>query len=87
MIRGFGAMKNIPYDNVWGLELPKEQQIRRILRVMEAELTPKQRQTLMAYYFEELRPAEIARQQGVCPSTVHRTLKRAEDRLRRHLIY
>ena len=80
-------MRNIPYDNTFGLELPKEVQIRRILRVMERELTEKQRRTLMAYYFDELTPAEIARRQGVHRSTVTRSLKRAEARLRRHLFY
>ena len=80
-------MRNIPYDSEFGLELPKEVQIKRMLRVMEQELTEKQRRTLMAYYFEELRPAEIARRQGVHRSTVIRTLQRAENRLRRHLTY
>ena len=32
-------MRNILYDTKWGLELPKEVQIQRILRVMEQELT------------------------------------------------
>ena len=80
-------MRNIPYDETFGLELPRELQIRRMLRVMEQELTPRQRETLMAYYFEELSPAEIARRQGVHRSTVIRNLKRAEERLRRYLIY
>lgn len=80
-------MRNILYDNKFGLELPREVQIQRILRVMEQELTQKQRDTLMAYYFEELSPAEIARQQGVHRSTVMRSLRRAEQRLRRHLFY
>ena len=80
-------MRNIPYDNHFGLELPKEVQIQRILRVMEEELTEKQRAYLAAYYFDELRPSQIARRYGVGRSTVIRTLHRAEDRLRRHLIY
>lgn len=80
-------MRNIRYDSQWGLELPQDVQIQRILRVMAEELTEKQRDTLMAYYFEKLRPAEIARRQGVHRSTVHRSLKRAEANLRRHLIY
>ena len=80
-------MRNIPYDNRFGLELPKEVQIQRMLRVMEEELTEKQRAYLAAYYFDELRPSQIARRYGVSRSTVTRTLRRAEDRLRRHLIY
>ena len=80
-------MKNIRYDMQWGLDLPWEIQLKRLKRVMERELTPKQRETLTAYYFEELCPAEIARRQGVNRSTVLRTLRRAEERLRRYLTY
>ena len=80
-------MKNILYDPQWGLELPREVQIQRILRVMDQELTEKQRRYLTAFYFEELSPSRIARRFGVNRSTVLRTLRRAEDRLRRHLIY
>lgn len=80
-------MRNIRYDNQWGLELPPEIQIRRILRVMEQELTEKQRAYLRAYYFEELSPSRIAFRYGVHRSTVTRTLRRAENRLRRFLTY
>ena len=80
-------MRNILYDNAFGLELPKEVQIQRLLRVMEAELTARQQVYLAAYYFDELRPSQIARRYGVNRSTVIRTIRRAEDRLRRHLIY
>ena len=82
-----GAMKNIRYDNQWGLDLPPEIQVQRILRVMEQELTEKQRTYLRAYYFEELSPTRIARRDGVNTSTVTRTLRRAEDKLRRFLTY
>lgn len=80
-------MRNIPYDTVCGVRLPREVQLRRMLRVMEKELTEKQRQALKAYYFDELSQAEIARRQGVNRSTVCRTLHRAENRLRRYLTY
>ena len=80
-------MRNIQYDNQWGLELPREVQIRRILRVMEEELSDKQRQYLQAYYFDEESFSQIARRYGVNRSTVIRTVARAEDRLRRYLTY
>ena len=80
-------MRNIPYDDTTGLELPKEIQLRRMQRVMEAELTPPQKEVLMLYYFEELRPAEIARIRGVNRSTITRTLRRAEQRLQKFLKY
>ena len=80
-------MRNILYDNQWGLELPREVQIQRILRVMEQELTHKQRAYLYAYYFDEQSPSQIARRYGVHRSTVAHTLRRAEDRIRRFLTY
>lgn len=80
-------MRNILYDNEFGLELPRDIQIQRILRVMEEELTPKQKAYLNAYYFDELRPSQIARHHGVNRSTVIRTIRRAEERIRRYLFY
>lgn len=80
-------IKNILYDNQWGLELPQELQLHRIRRVIEKELTEKQRLYLHAFYFEGQTPSRIARRYGVHRSTVLRTIARAEDRLRRHLTY
>ena len=80
-------MRNIPYDNTFGLELPRQVQIQRILRVMDGELTLKQRLYLDAYSFDEQSPSQIARRYGVHRSTVTRTLRRAEARIRRHLTY
>ena len=80
-------MRNILYDNQWGLELPPEVQIQRILRVMDQELTQKQRAYLYAYYFDEQFISQIARRYGVHRSTVMHTLRRAEDRIRRFLTY
>ena len=87
MTGGIGEMRNILYDSELGLDLPQGVQIRRLRRVMDQELTPRQRETVVLYYFEEKRMAEIARIQGVHRSTVLRTLRRAEDRLRRYLRY
>lgn len=80
-------MRNIRYDSDMGLNLPKEVQMQRMLRVMEQELTEIQRQTMMLYYFEEKSPAQIARLQGIHRSTALRNLRRAENRLRRFLKY
>ena len=80
-------MRNILYDNQWGLDLPHEVQIQRILRVMDQELTEKQRAYLYAYYFDEQSVSQIARRYGVHRSTVMHTLRRAEDRIRRFLTY
>ncbi len=56
-------------------------------RVMERELTERQRSVVRDIYFLGKTQAEVARERGVCRSTVNRTLRRAEDRLRRFLRY
>ena len=54
---------------------------------MENELTELQRQTILAYYFQQQTITEIARDRGVNKSTVCRTLHRAEDKVKRFLKY
>ena len=59
---------------------------RRVLRdVIATELTPRQRQAILLYYYDGLGKSEIARQMGVNPSTVTRTLSRGEETIRRFL--
>lgn len=80
-------MENIHYDLNYGLDLPPEIQQKRMLRVMENELTPIQRHDLEQYYFQGLSVTQIARQRGVHVSTVLRSIRRGENRLRRCLMY
>ena len=80
-------MKNILYEGYLGPRLPREVQLKRVQRVIREELTELQRQTLMAYYFQQQSIPRIAEERGVNKSTVSRTLKRAEDKLRRYLKY
>lgn len=80
-------MKNTLYEGYLGPRLPRQVQLKRVRRVIEEELTPLQRQTLVAYYFQEQTIPEIAAERGVNKSTVSRTLKRAEEKLRRYLKY
>ena len=80
-------MKNILYEGYLGPGLPREVQLQRVRRVIAEELTELQRQTLVAYYFQEQTMAQIARDRGVNKSTVSRTLHRAEARLQRCLRY
>ena len=70
-----------------GPRLPREQQLKRVQRVIKEELTPLQREILTAYYFQEMTIVQIAEERGVNKSSVCRVLKRAEDRLRRFLKY
>ena len=69
-------MKNILYEGYLGPRLPRE-----------VQLTPLQRETLIAFYFQEQTLTQIAADRGVNKSTVCRTLKRAEAKLRRYLKY
>ena len=80
-------MKNILYEGYLGPRLPREMQIKRVQRVIQEELTPLQREALIAYYFQERTITEIAEERGVNKSTVCRTLHRAEEKLRRYLKY
>ena len=64
------------------------ERLRRNLRqARERELTHRQRQLLELHYDRQLSVTEIARELGVHPSTVSRTLKRARQRLQRCLRY
>ena len=80
-------MKNTLYEGYRGPRLPKQVQLQRVQRVIREELTELQRQTLIAYYFQERTIPEIAADRGVNKSTVSRTLRRAEEKLRRYLKY
>lgn len=80
-------MKNTLYNGYRGPRLPRQMQLERVRRVIREELTPLQRETLTAHYMQNRTVTEIARDRGVNKSTVCRTLKRAEDRLRRFLKY
>lgn len=87
MSGGTGAVKSTPYDGYAGPRLPKNVQLRRVREVIEQELTPLQRDTLLAYYFSGRNICRIAQDRGVNKSTVCRTLRRAEEKLRKYLKY
>ena len=80
-------MRNILYEGYQGIRLPREVQLKRVQRVIREELTPLQREALLAYYFQEQTITQIAEARGVNNSTVCRTLHRAEEKLRRYLKY
>ena len=65
------------------------EQIQRLLvhlpRVMEEELTERQRQIITMHFYQELTVTEIARRLGVNPSTVSRSLQRSAQKLQRFL--
>ena len=80
-------MKNILYEGYEGPRLPKEVQMKRVQRVIREELTDNQREILLAYYIRNRTIPQIAEDRGVNKSTVSRTLRRAEGKLRRYLRY
>ena len=80
-------MKNTLFEGYQGPRLPRQVQLKRVKNVMEKELTPLQKETVLAYYFQGQNICQIAMDRGVNKSTVCRTLHRAEKRLRRSLQY
>lgn len=80
-------MKNIPSDLPFPHYIPREIQLQRLRQIMQRELSPRQRQSVEAYYFENKTMERIAREQGVNRSTVSRTLRRAMNNLQRFLQY
>lgn len=80
--------RSTPFDEGYlGPRLPRQVQRQRVSRVIQEELTPLQRETLLAYYIQEQTIPEIAQARGVNKSTVSRTLRRAEAKVRRLLRY
>lgn len=80
-------MKDIRFEDYEGPRLPPQTQLQRLRRVIEQELTPKQREILLAYYFQDQDIPTIARERGIHKSSVSRCLKRAEKRVRLCLKY
>ena len=96
-------MRNTPFDTrssewigdmtVWLRENSEDNQLqlerlRRNLRLArEQELTPCQQQVLELRYERNMSVTQIARHLCVNASTVSRTLRRAQERLRRYLQY
>ena len=55
--------------------------------IIEKDLTPRQREVLTMYYFENMRVCEIARKFGVAGTNVSRTRRRAERHIHEKLRY
>ena len=80
-------MRNTLFEGSLFRQIPREQQIKRMKQVIREELTELQRYTILAYYFENKSVLQIAEERNVNKSTVCRTLRRAENKLRRFLQY
>ena len=80
-------MKNIPFDSYLGPRIPRDVALKRIQRVIREELTDIEREVLLAYYIQEIKLPQIARQRKVNKSSAARALHRAEKKLKRYLRY
>ena len=80
-------MKDTLYEGYEGPRLPPQTQMRRLRRVIDQELTQKQREIIVAYYFQDKTIPQIAAERGVHKSSVSRCLHRAEKRVRLCLRY
>ena len=60
---------------------------RNLIRALQEDVTPRQRQALTMYYAEGLNMRAIGARLGVDKSTISRTIKRGERRLQRCLRY
>ena len=80
-------MKRTLYDGYEGPRLPSRTQLDRIRKVVEQELTRKQKEIMIAFYFQDKSITEIAAERGIHKSSVCRCLHRAEQRVRMFLKY
>ena len=60
---------------------------RNLIKALKSDVTPRQREMLMLYYGKGLNMRQIGELLGVDKSTVSRTVKRGETRLKRCLWY
>ncbi len=58
-----------------------------LVRALREDVTPRQRELLLLYYEEGLNMREIGERLGLDRSSISRTIKRGEARLRRCLRY
>lgn len=56
-------------------------------KIIKNDLTPRQREIIMLYYYSGLGVSEIADTLEIAPSTVSRTIKRARDKIYKYLKY
>lgn len=60
---------------------------KNLVRALKSDVTPRQREMLALYYGQGLNMRQIGEKLGVDKSTVSRTVKRGERRLKRCLRY
>jgi DNA-binding LacI/PurR family transcriptional regulator len=68
-------MKSTLFDGTLFGPIPREQQIRRMKTLIREELTELQRDTILAYYFENKSVEQIAREHNYSPNILARGMK------------
>jgi len=63
------------------------QLIQNLLRCLREDVSPRQRTLMLLYFGKQMSQPEIAASLGINKSTVSRTIKRGEQRLRQCLRY
>ena len=76
-------LAELPQHALFSLEI----QAKRLHAVIENELTDRQRLFVEEYYFHDKSIRQIAREQGIQPSSVWKALQRAFKRIARCLKY
>lgn len=77
-------MTNTPYN---GGRLPRELLHRQVMQVVQAELTPRERETLLGHTLHGKSLTQLAREQGINKSTASRTYRRAVRKVTRFVQY
>lgn len=77
-------MRNTLYN---GPRLPPQVLQQRLNQVIQAELTLKERETLLGHWIHGKTLTQLAREQGINKSTACRTYHRAMGKVRRFLRY
>lgn len=80
-------MKSTPFDGGKTTQKERENQLKRVRRILRQELTPAQREVYTAHYLQGMSLPAIARMRGVNKTSVYRTFHRAEEKMRKFLLY
>ena len=82
-----GEMRNTLYEGYAGPYMSRQVQRQRVANVIANELTEHQRRAIVGYYLEQKTITQLPAEYGVNKTTIWRTIKRGETRMRRFLRY
>ncbi len=79
--------KSILFKTYTGKRMKPSIAKKRMMTIIEHELTPRQQEILFAYYYDNKNIPTLAKEMGVHKSTISRSLRRSESRIRQILQY